>query len=341
MPILHPPAGLSRYGAPAVRFRAALAMLLLATGCAPQGHPNDFGGLERAERSVPATGRTTRAALLVNGRAIPRDAFVDALAEAAGATVIQEVALERLLEEAFERRGLSLSDADVEAERVRLRSTLDDQIGQAGVSRDAVLDDIRRSRGLGPSRFDALLRRNAMLRTLVRDDVEATITNNDLMTAFEIRHGRRHAVRLLLSPDRDTVARAHGALSNPGHQRTFGELAAMHSADASAQRGGLLDPISLADPAYEQALLDAIAQLTPGALSPVFALQDGYAFVRLESVTPPSGRTFDAVRDQLTREVRLVRQRAYMDRLARALISDATITVGDPALRWSWQTIDP
>ncbi len=298
-------------------------------------------------------------AALIEGERLEWSELVPSLVEAAGGVILEEAVLERQLDAACRRLGLTIDAAAVEAEQDRLVRTLAATAGLPDMEGVAVLERVKASRGLGPSRFPALLRRNAMLRTLVRDGrLEGapplpTISDEDVRQAFALKFGPRVRVRLIVVPTMeaaDEVLRRVRPESGPGEP--FGEVAAGRSVDPSATRGGLLDPFSLDDANYPVALRRAIARLSPGEISepvPVTAAegesenaarrQPRFAIARLEELvpSPADAPTLEEAAPALREEVQMVRERAAMDRLARRLIETARVTIFDRGLDRSWQ----
>ncbi len=319
----------------------------MVVGCAGDS-PEDrstWKGVDKAERSVktaeadnrppggsPAVSASQRPAALLANEAITWADLSAPLAEAAGGAVLEEVALDRLLAREMRLRGLSLEPGAGTREEEYLREALAVAAGvEVGQQGDLVLQ-LRRSRGLGDRRYASLLDRNAKLRRMVREEVK--VPPEDVQQAYEIRYGQRFQTRLILTR---TEREAGEAADRLRAGEPFADVATKVSTDSSRLRGGLIGTISPADPSYPMALRKSIASSTVGAPSSVIALEQGYAIVLVEQVIPPTAATFDAVAPGLEREVRLVRERAAMDRLAAQLLRAANVTVLDPSLEWSWR----
>lgn len=339
-----------RYGQLPGGFRTGLTVFLclstlLGAGCAGDADPDDrstWKGIDRAERSVgnasdtkspPLAASSQRPAAILSNESITWADLNRPLAEAAGAAVLEEISLDRLLAKEMQLRNLTLEPGAAEREEEHLREAMGVAAGVAPGQQGDLLMQLRSSRGLGEQRYPALLRRNAMLRRMVREEVN--VTQEDLRQAFEIRYGQRFQTRLILTKMEREAGEAADRLRAG---EPFADVATRISIDPSRLRGGFIGAISPADPSYPMALRKAIAAARPGAASSVFALEQGYAIVLVEQVIPPTETNFDAVASGLEREVRLVRERAAMDRLASQLLRAANITVLDPALEWSWRS---
>lgn len=268
---------------------------------------------------------------LVNGRPITLDDISASLLEAAGGEILEETVLDLALDAEARRRGITISADDLAHERALFLESLAD----TGVSRDPahaedLLLQVRRARGLGPERFDHLLRRSALLRAMVRDDV--VITDEMISLAHKIAHGERRRARLITTT---TLAQAQKVVDALAAGADFSEVAARFSTDASALRGGLVEPISPADPSYPDALRRTLARLSPGQTSGPIALDAGFAIVRLQAVIPPDDVSLDATRQTLARRLRLQEERRRMTDLANRLRGRSDVTILDPRLRFS------
>ena len=270
---------------------------------------------------------------MIDGEPIPWSALRPALAEAAGAQVLNDVALDARVARRFAQQGLTLDAAMIERERANFAEAA----AAAGLSGDAAaaaLERLKARRGLGPVRFAALLRRNAMLRALVQPDV--LVNEASIAQAYALRYGERFRTRVITV---STANEAAGALRRVRAGEDFSRVAAEVSTDASGVRGGLVEPISPADPAFPQALRDTLAKMTPGEVSSPIALAQGFTIVVLDAKGPlhvePGPPVPGSVRPELERDARLRQERLLMEQLARELGAGTGVRPLDPSLRWS------
>lgn len=319
-------------GQPARSLYAAIPLLAATiAGCSSGGtrlEPARAENTQPTHRITTSGANDSRPAAMVGGAGLSRDAMWPALAEAAGGVVLEEAALELLLDERCRREGIRIDDAAIERERALLLQSLSDDPNEAV----RLLGEVRRRRGLGDSRFASLLRRNAMLRALVRPQVR--ITEGMALQAYQLRHGPRIGARLIITP---TLDEANEALARIRAGASFGEVAASLSNDPSASRGGLIEPLSPADPAYPQGVRTALERLQVGQVSPPVAIERGFAILRREPATPrPAPPPFEQVRGEAERDARVRQERILMEELASSTLRAASITAFDPSLSWSW-----
>lgn len=307
---------------------------LLLAGCA-----SDRGSVNTNDGRLTIRGEPRRAAIVgsstpatIEGESVTWEELLPILTELSGGEALEELAFDRLLAREAEREGIVVTRQDTEREEALLAESIGLATGADDSTVERLLLDVRRARNLGPARYAALLKRTAILRRLVQEDIH--ITNAAVEQMFQIRHGERFRARLITVDSERTAddVRRRAMAGEP-----FGELAAEFSTDESAQRGGLIEAISPADPTYPSGLRAALRVLEPGQVGPIVALGNGYAVLRLEERIEPDGVGLDGVRLSLERAVRLRQERLAMNELGARLLESARITVFDPNLAQSWR----
>ena len=304
----------------------------------PRNRDADAGARPGTAAATPSTSLTqpremtstvvdARPAALINGRAVFWGDMRTLLNEAAGGEILEEIMLDMALERAMTDAGLVLSDSDIAAERTLLADTLSPDTETAM----RLVDELRVRNRLGSQRFAGLLRRNAQLRALVRD--QADISDTSIRAMYEMVYGTRRQVRIMMFPN---LHDAEAAIRRVRAGETFADVAVELSTDSSAPRGGLLEPISRADPAYPEALRDIVWKLCIADLSSPILLDDAYAVVKLERILAQSGPPIEEVWLEMQRLARLRQERILMDQLARSLLGESTVTVLDDSLHESW-----
>lgn len=251
------------------------------------------------------------------------------MAEASGGVVLAELVLDRLIDQRLTEHGLTVGDEQITAESRVLSDSLDDADPDRA---QRLLSELRQRQGLGVNRFKRLLARNAGLRLLVQDQVQ--VSDAALDQAYQLEYGPRYEARLIVT---ESLQEAGRLVHRASEGESFSDLAVQHSVDASRAQGGLISPVSPADPTYPKSIRTALAGLKPGQVADPIALERGFAVVRLERViTPKSPPPFDAVKPVLGRRVRRQVEQVYMQQLARTLMAEADVVVLDPVLNSSW-----
>ncbi len=290
-----------------------------------------------------AGGGGDRPAAVLEGLAIGWPEVAPLLAEAAGSGVLEEIVLDRALRQACADRSITVGTEQLRFERDLLSSSLARAARVPPTEGERLIDEVRVSRGLGEKRFAALLARNAMLRAIARAEAGPAgvpVSEQDVQQAFELRYGPKVRARMILVRTQNLAAEVGARI---GAGESFGDIAAALSEDPSRLRGGMLDPISPADPGYPVAFRRSLSETEPGKVSvPVMVewdSQPGFAIVRVEERIVGTSIDRASVESELTEEVRAVRERAIMDRLARSMIDEqaAKLSVLDSSLEWSWR----
>ncbi|MGD9692298.1 MAG: peptidyl-prolyl cis-trans isomerase [Phycisphaerales bacterium] len=286
-------------------------------------------GVERAEASVRTGGSVAasgeRPVAVVGGEPIRWEALRPYLAEAGGGAALEEAALDVLLSRECAARGIVIGAGEIDAERIALERAMSES-GAGAVT------EVRRARGLGPARWEGLLRRNAMLRALVRG--EARVSEAEIAREYALRHGER--VRALLLTTR-TAGDAARAVDRVRAGESFSRVAAELSTDVSAARGGVIEPINLEDPTYPEALRKGLGGARDGEMTGVIALDGGFAVLLREGSVGGRGPGLDAVREEMGALARARQERALMGRFARELLEGSRVGVLDPGMGWSWE----
>lgn len=276
---------------------------------------------------------------LLNSRPLPQSQLLPALFELAGAQALEEASLDVLLEQQLAQAGLALASDWQAREEELLLASIASEANTTPDEAARLLAQVRARRGLGPVRYVAQLRRTASLRTLVA--VEAAPTPEQVQQELSILTSDRARIRLLVAPSQQAVQAARDETlleqSPAARAARLSTLAQRLSTDPSASAGGLVDGLSLADPAVPSGLRAALSQLAQGEVSPVLALDTGFAIALLESRTPSPNATSEQAQARAT--LRL--QRIAMDRLAQRLLAGASIAPLDASLLWSWQQPAP
>lgn len=317
---------------------AVVGLVLFGFSCAsptPQGEPG-------ARPARQARGDGDARAALVDGTLVTREDLWPLLAERAGAAGLEALALDRAVEREARRRGVEVDAQDIRAERAIVERAL------AGVGltdrqqRGRVVAEARARRGWGPTWFEGLLRRNALARALTREDVRPP-TEADIARLTEVFYGARREVRVLVMASEREVSRhraeAAAALTD---SRATGEarfimLATEHSSDVSAARGGLLDPVGRYDVEYPDAFRKAVFETPVGSLTPVVALDEGFAVALVVGERGGGAAEPGSARDEVVRRLELDAQQRAMATLFERLRANMRVEPLDEALRWSWE----
>lgn len=305
---------------------ASLGVLILVLGGCSQTTTSRGRATADGSEGLPA-----RVIATVGHEAVLAEDLAPSLYEIAGREALREWVLDRALQREIEARGLAITPEMLRAERALLvERTASGERLQSGAG---LTEQVLRERNLGPVRREAMIRRNAGLRLLTRDEVR--VEPEEVSLAAEIAYGPKYRARVILA---GTEREAGVALNQLGTRPTpadVARLAERYSIDPSARTGGVLPLISPVDPAYPVVVRSALGELSPGQVSPILPLPAGAAVLYLEAVEPRSIVPEDASK-RLEAELRVQRERVAMERLARQLVETTRVDVLDRSLGWAW-----
>lgn len=322
------------------KFHRAVSLSLLALnssiiyGCSATSAPTSLNSPPGViYRPLPQPGEGSepvslvldaRPAVMANGRSISWSSLRPILNELAGGQALQEVILDSLLEKKVSGAKLEIGHNEITRERLLLLKSLSDDPNLAL----RLLDALRDRRHLGPLRFEALLLRNARLRALVQFQI--LINDGALRRTHQLLYGEKRQVRLITI---QSLSDAEKVYQRALDGENFSDLAVELSADLSASRGGLLEPITRDDPLYPSALRDAIWNLTADTPSPPILIDDQFALLKLVKILEPEMIDFEQARPDLIRLTRLHQERLRMEQLARSLLGNVSLVFFDDSLR--------
>jgi hypothetical protein len=132
----------------------------------------------------PTTSERAPIVAMLNAKPIYRDQLWPMMSELAGRQALDELILTQLLDQHAQRSSWIISDEHIQSELDALITTLSQSSPTESTPR--LIESIRQRRGLGPIRFNALLRRNAILRRMVADNPEIEVmTQQEIQDAID------------------------------------------------------------------------------------------------------------------------------------------------------------
>ena len=281
------------------------------------------GTTPEAPASAPIAEPAERPLALIGHDRITQADLWPRLLEASGSEIIDDLALSIAVEQALRDQGIHLKTEDLAAERLILLETI------RADSPPAMLDELLARRGLGPNRADDLLRRSAGLRKLVQGDVK--VTPAAIAGMYDITWGPRTPARIIVTANREDAVSAARKIRGGA---AFSDVAVRCSIDASRDRGGLVEPINQADPAWPKAIRTTLAALPSMGVSPPMLVNGRWVMIQrtgesaMESAPPLAD-----IEPEVRRLARLAQERVLMERLAHRLSSAIDVSIYDEAVR--------
>jgi parvulin-like peptidyl-prolyl isomerase len=231
-----------------------------------------------------------------------------ALIEASGSEIFREILLSRAIQHALTQEQLpEITQEEIDYEKNVLVRTLQN-------NNASDLDLVLAQRGYGEKRLHTLCQRNAGLRKLVQPKIK--VTDASVLRMFALIHGPKFPVQIIVT---STLEQASQARQKIRDGERFSTVAATLSIDPSAMRGGVVAPISPADPLWPTSIRELIQTLDIGTCSPPVLIEDRWVIITV--IDHPITQTVDLsdVRDEMKKLSRLAMEQLEMDQLSKRL----------------------
>jgi len=336
---------------------AGLFFLFGSGGPFPRGALAADGQRGRGEPR-PATGGSAVIARLP-GLDIAREQVLAPLIEAHGLPVLINVVQLELAKQNAQRAGVTVTDADVAAERKvtlsqafnddvaqKLRQQIDDAVAkndQATAQKlrrelerdqELMLDQLLAQQKVSRPEFELVLRTNAHLRKLAERELkDKPITDDVLRKRFETEYGASVRVKHIQG---SSAAELQKAKARVTAGEPFEKVAKQVSRNArTGPLGGELPRFSLATPNIPDNFKEVAFALKEGEVSDVVACEDAYHLIKLEQKFAPRAVKFESVKDSLLQRVREQLVQGAITHLREQLAEQTRnhLKIDDPVLR--------
>ena len=289
------------------------AIVLLTLGCGTQQRIN-------APKKVFPVETKAKIVALVGSQSITIEDLLPSFIEIAGNEVIEEYVLSIALERELSALAMEVSSSDINAEELLIRSVYADRSTNS-------VEKILQQRGYGPVRKQKLLWRNAALRKLVASDVH--VTEASIRRMYEIIHGDAYPSRIIVTTTHKEASEIFNKLQAGD---SFIDLATNFSIDPSASRGGLVEPIPIADPVWPEPVRAALPATAIGEYTNPIFIGDRWILVLVTGTNVTSDIPLEEVKPQMKQLATLAQERFLMEELAGKLQTKVSITFFDDAL---------
>lgn len=294
------------------------------------------------------------------GLVIPREKFLAPLIEGHGLTVLLNVVQLELAKQHTQRKGLSLTDDDIQAERQRtlslafgeLDAKLQQQVEeavargdgaaaeklrqQAKVDHEQLLEQLLTQQRVTRPEFELVLATRAHLRKIAEGEIKE-IPEDTVRKMFEAEYGATVRVRHIQS---NNAAELEGAKRRIDAGEPFEKVAKETSRNArTAVLGGELPRFSLAHTGIPDTFKQIAFTLKEGEVSNIVQSEGAYHLIKLEQKFSPRAVKFESVRDSLKVKAREQIIQGVVSRLQEDLAKQARehLKIEDPVLNEQFQ----
>jgi len=263
----------------------------------------------------------------VNAQPIPMAALQDILVRGYGLPVAQQLVATELARQAAEKKGISVTEAEVQAEH---ELTLQQAFAQATQleRKEEMLDQLLSQRNVSRGQWMLTMRRNALLRKLAPTDIE--VTDQELAQEYQRMSDRKAVTRHIETASLEEAQK----VKKLAEKEDFALLAQRYSINPSRENGGLLPPIGKAtnqvSPALRQA---ALAMKTAGEISDPVQTGTTFHILKLEGIIEPKEVKFADVKDNIAAAIRERKVRVFQSEYLQKLFQEAKIEYANPILK--------
>lgn len=230
---------------------------------------------------------------LVNGRDISRRDLIDACVRRHGEDVLESLVNKRLIMNHCEKRGITISREEINAEVDRMASRF--KLGH-----EQWLEMLEKERGLSAEEYARdVVWPTLALRKLAANQLE--VSAKELQQQYESQFGPMVRARLIAVSDEKLAQQLRQQLLKQPKQ--FARLAMDHSQDVnSASVGGLIQPIRqhVGSPVIEKAAF----AMRPGEISEVLHAGNQYVILQCEAQLEPRPVPLEQVREKLEEQIK-------------------------------------
>lgn len=270
---------------------------------------------------VFVTGCSNQPIAIVNGSRITRKEFYDRLEQAAGQRVLADLIARRMLADAFNKSGLSLTEQEINAEMEKIKKQ---------APSEAEWLRYLQSQGMTEQDFRDFVAFNLKVKKLAEKDVK--VTEEALRKHFEKYRelfNQPETVRLaeIVVNDKARAEQIYAQLQNP--KTNFENLARQYSISTfTRERGGLRGEEVLAN-LQPEALRKAVQGLKEGQITRPIAADNVYYILKLVSRKPAQKAVYEKVKDKV-REHYMYTRAKDVNEMIEELRKQAIVRILDP-----------
>lgn len=315
------------------------AAVACVAGCQSSQGPSEHDIISKVNNAGPATtpGRDDPGVARLNGITVTRSSLDDLLYRSYGVGILANLVELDLAKQTLAQKGLTLTDADVAAERQRSMERFFPNEKPENYDQD--FKQLKAEKHLTDVEFDLGFQTTAALRKIARPLVQPQVNDDAVRRAYGLLYGENRRIADIRVDNVVQVAQVQDALKT----QPFDLVAKTRSNDPrTRERGGQWPPFSAKTPGVPTVVMEAAFGMKVGEVSKE-PLVDGdqYHVIKLLEVVPPKVVNYDQVKDSVRQQVldSLEQQAINMLRkqLQQAAISG--IVIDDPTLKRAWDAM--
>ena len=311
--------------------------LAVVAGCRSAPTPTVPGAISTAPpTTAPAADNPPVAR--INGVTVTRSDLDDVLYRAYGINILADLVELDLAKQALAQKGMTLTDADVAAERQHSLAKMFPN--EPPDKWDQDFKQLKAEKRLTDAEFDIGFRTTAALRKVARPQIAGQVTDAAVRQAFGLLYGENRRIADVVVQNVVEVAEVHRRLKGG---EPFEMVAREMSLDKLTREvGGHWPPFSAKTPGVPPVIMEAAFGMTVGEVShdPIVD-GDRYHVIKLLEVIPPKVVRYDDVKADVRRQVEEQVEQSAVNQLRKQVqqIALQGITIDDPTLRKAWDAM--
>jgi len=258
---------------------------------------------------------------VVNGDRITEKEFVDKLKETGGEQLLQQMIDRQIVEDAFQKAGLVLSEEDIAASMQEMQSRAPSPAAfeEYLTARGVTLEDLRED-----------LQLQMKVNMLATKDV--VVTEEQLKQFYEGNKGRydkplRVKMSEIVTPGKLQAEQALEALGKEG--ASFAAVAGQFSVSPATREYGGQRPITPVEQIFPMELQEVLGTAEEGEIVGPIETQQGWYVLQIEQRLPAETATLESAREQVTKDFKGARA-VPLDGLLRQLRQEAVVKIVAP-----------
>jgi len=264
----------------------------------------------------------------VNGEPVYMDHLNQLLVSGYGMVVAQQLVANELVRQEARRKGLAVTDAEVEAEHQRYMDALFPTVTEAN-QRQRLLEQLLKKNNVSQDQWNLTMRRNTLLAKLADNQVQ--VTEEEVKEEFDRQYERKVRVQHIQTAN---LADAQKVLKDLGEGSEFTALVNKYSIGPTAERAGLLEPFGSRDTGTPPALRQvAMGMKKVGEVSDPIQVGTAFHILKLLAIIEPENVKYENVRARLAVDVRKRKAVALQQDILQILIRGGKLQYVDPILK--------
>jgi len=258
---------------------------------------------------------------VVNGGRITEKEFTGKLKDAAGQQVLQQMIDRQIIQDAFVKAGLKLSEEDIAGriEEIQSRAPSPEVFQEYLTTRGITLEKLRED-----------LELQMKVEMLATKDVQ--VTDEQLKKFYEQYKQRydkplRVKLREILTPGKQQAQQALEALNKEG--ASFAAVAQQFSVSPATRQYGGQRPATPIDQIFPMELRDVVSGAEEGEILGPLETQQGWYVLQVDERLPAEQATFESAKEQVTKEFKGSKA-VPLDKLLKQLRQEAVVKIVAP-----------